>query len=370
MNTTQQDQRYQYAIDPQGDSTANKVLNLVGHEKHVLELGCGPGAMTRYMRERLNCQITALELDPELAALAKPYCEKLYQADLEAFDFAGIFADQRFDVIIAADVLEHLKDPWACLRQVRQLLKSEGYLIVSIPNVAHNTIIAQLLTGRFPYQVQGLLDQTHLRFFTRRDIEILLLETGFLPHLWQRNLVAEQKTEFGASWTALPEPLRAALAQAEDGQVYQYIVQAYPTSEAAWLAHVSTENKALQVKFAGLEDDLRTTRKEREEYAQAFQQARDLMADKENKIAEYAQAFEQARNELEQRIQHLDEVNIAFNEAREAILKLEQERSTLYEQCEQRRFDIEGLLVDLQHARKPFVVRAWLKLKRIAAGNS
>ena len=371
MSTTQQDQRYQYAIDPQGDSTANKVLNFVGRGKTVLELGCGPGAMTRFMREQLDCRITALEIDAELARLAEPYCEKLYQVDLESFDFAGAFADQRFDVVIAADVLEHLKDPWACLRQVRELLKPEAYLIVSIPNIAHNAVIAQLLSGRFPYQSQGLLDYTHLRFFTRRDIETLLLETGFLPQVWQRNIVPEQTTEFGTDWTALPEPLRAALAHAEDGQVYQYIIKACPTTEAAWLAQISAENKTLQVKFAGLEEDLRIARKAHNDYAKAFHEARDLLDDKEKKIAEYAQAFEEARTELEQRIAKLDEVNRAFNEAREAIAGLEKEREQLQRELsevQQNRDELQQerseLLRHLNHARKPFIVRVWLHLKK------
>lgn len=356
MNAAQHDQRYQYAIDLQGDSTANKVLNFVGNGKKVLELGCGPGSMTRVMREHFDCQVSALEIDPELAQLAKPYCEQLYLADLETFDFAATFAEQRFDVAIAADVLEHLKDPWSCLRQVREVLQPDGCLIVSIPNIAHNAVIAQLLAGRFPYQSKGLLDYTHLRFFTRRDIEALLLETGFLPQAWQRNIVPEHKTEFGAAWTALPEPLQAALAHAEDGQVYQYIVQARPTTEAAWLAHISAENKALRVKFAGLEEDLRIARKEREEYAQAFHQARDLLADKENKIAEYADAFEQARTELTRRVRECDDVNKAFNEARDAIARLEQERDSLAHQ--------------LTQTSQPLLRRVRRKLKRLLTGSS
>ena len=351
MSTTQQDQRYQYAIDPQGDSTANKVLNFVGQNKTVLELGCGPGAMTRFMREQLDCRITALEIDQKLAQMAEPYCEKLYQADLESFDFSDVFAEQRFDVVVAADVLEHLKNPWACLRHVRGLLKPDGYLIVSIPNIAHNTVIAQLLNGRFPYQTQGLLDHTHLRFFTRRDIEALLLETGFLPQVWQRNIVPEQKSEFGSQWMALPEPLRAALAHAEDGQVYQYIVKACPTTEAAWLAQISAENKSLQAKFSGLEEELRIASKAHNDYAKAFHEARD-------ELAEYVKAFGEAKTELEQRVTQQDEANKAFNEAREAMARLEAERL----QLEQER---QELLYHLNHARKPFIVRAWFKLQRL-----
>jgi len=346
MSTIQQDQRYQYAIDPEGNSTANKVLNFVGREKTVLELGCGPGAMTRFMREQLDCRVTALELDPELARLAEPYCEKLYQADLESFDFTVTFANQNFDVAIAADVLEHLQDPWACLRQVRKVLKPTGFLVVSIPNIAHNAVIAQLLAGRFPYQSKGLLDYTHLRFFTRRDIETLLLETGFLPQVWQRNIVPESNTEFGAYWTSLPESLRAVLAHAEDGQVYQYIVKACPSTEAAWLTQVTAENKAYAERLTQLKNDLSIARKEREDYINAFHEARDLLDDKEKKITEYAQAFEQARKELQQREQQLDEVNQAFTEARDVIARQEQEHIDLQH--------------DLAQARRPF--RNWLRL--------
>jgi 2-polyprenyl-3-methyl-5-hydroxy-6-metoxy-1,4-benzoquinol methylase len=161
---------YSYAIDPQGDSTANKVMALVGSEKQVLELGCGPGSLTRFMKEYGRCSIVAVEFDPDLAKLAEPFCEQMIVADLETLNVAAAFPEQRFDVIVAADVLEHLRDPWSCLKKIRSVLKPEGYLVVSVPNVTHNALIAQMLQGRFAYADKGLLDRTHLRFFARPDL--------------------------------------------------------------------------------------------------------------------------------------------------------------------------------------------------------
>lgn len=368
MSTTQQDQRYQYAIDPKGNTTANKVLNFVGREKKVLELGCGPGAMTRYMREQLNCQITALEIDPERARLAEPYCDKLYVTNLESFDFKSEFAEQRFDVIVAADVLEHLQDPWRCLCSVRELLQPEGYIVVSIPNVAHNSVIAQLLVGRFSYQPQGLLDVTHLRFFTRRDIEALLLETGFFPEQWQQNLVPEHQTEFAVHWHTLPDPLKQTLSQAEDGQVYQYIVKALPSTEAAWLSRTREENSELQRKTEGLEQTLRTVSKEREEYIQAFHEARDLLEDKEAKIAEYAQAFHEARNTLEKKDKQINDLNESAHDVNKALnevnLSLAEAHQKLHE-LELERTKLGAANDELVRMLKPLPVRAYWKLRRM-----
>ena len=315
--------RYSYGIDPQGDSTANKVLNLVGRNKRVLELGCGPGMMTRYLREQLDCRVTAVEFDAELAKQAEPYCERLIVADLETLDYAASFAADadadKFDVIIAADVLEHLRDPWACLRQLRPLLTDTGYLVVSIPNIAHNVIIGQLLAGRFPYQEQGLLDRTHLRFFARRDIEDLLFSTGFMPEVWQRTLTAETASEFAGAWLQLPQALRDAVAQAEDGQVYQFIVKAFPTTEAAWLEQNRRRLAELSAEREELKGKLHQTEAKLEEYAKAFHEARDLLQEREKAVAEYAQAQEQAKATIASHEAKIAEYAQAFEQARDEL---------------------------------------------------
>lgn len=328
--TAEDGERYSYAVDPGGDSTANKVLRLVGKDKRVLELGPGPGSMTRFMQAQ-GCRVTAIEYDPELARHAEPFCERLLIGDLETLDLAESLEGARFDVVVAADVLEHLRDPWACLRKVRGLIADGGYLVVSIPNVAHNAVIAQLLCGRFPYTEQGLLDRTHLRFFSRHDVDDLLLSTGFLPSVWERNRVPVEFSEFTYAWQRLPAAVREALAHADEGETYQYIVQAYVGDTAGWAAKVRSERLAMEVDYQRLQTKLDQTRTSLEEYQKAFEEGRDLIADRDKTLSEYVQAFHKARNTLEERDKALDEVNRAFNEAREIIARIEYEKRELHQ---------------------------------------
>lgn len=315
--------RYSYSVDPAGDSTASKVLRLIGEARSVLELGPGPGSMTRILQAR-GCRVTAVEYAPELARYAEPYCERLIMADLETLDFADALGQARFDAIVAADVLEHLRDPWACLRQLREFIAPEGVLVVSIPNVAHGAVIAQLLSGRFPYTEQGLLDRTHLRFFSRHDVDDLLLSCGFLPTVWERNRVPVERSEFAHAWQHLPAAVREALAHAEEGETYQYIVQARVSGAAGWAAKVRAERLAMEVDHQRLGTALDETRKELDaarskcdEYAKAFHEARDLIADRDKTLAEYTKAFHEARDQLNQRQTELDRLRQANTEAEE-----------------------------------------------------
>src|SRR5438874_922 len=152
--------RYHVEIDVDSNSTHANILRLVGTRKRVLELGCATGHMSRILADRA-CDVTAIELDAQAAERASAYCERVIVGDLDQLDFEQELGAERFDVAIAADVLEHLKDPSAVLRSVRNYLRPDGYVVASIPNIAHMSIRLALLSGRFPYSETGLLDRTH-----------------------------------------------------------------------------------------------------------------------------------------------------------------------------------------------------------------
>lgn len=301
--------QYAYHIDPEDHSTAAKVLRLVGSGQRVLELGTAVGSMTRVMQQHYGCRVVGVELDPEMAEQARGYCERLVVADLESLDWSATFGAERFDVIVAADVLEHLRDPWACLRSVRDYLKPDGSLVVSVPNIAHIAVLAHLLIGRFPYAEKGLLDRSHLRFFTRTDLEDLLLTTGFLPIAWDRNDVAVTETELGGAWCALPQELREYLVKQPHAQTYQFIAKAVPGNDFAAMtklrADLNEARAAAQRERAAAEgrvQELSAFRAEslvrQEELLEAFQGA-------EKAFHEYRDAYQQesARSAvLEQRL--------------------------------------------------------------------
>jgi SAM-dependent methyltransferase len=166
-----------------------------------------------------------------MAELAEQRCDRLIVGDLDLLDLAEELAGERFDVIVAADVLEHLRDPLHVLRSLRPLLAENGYLVASIPNVAHGSVRLALLEGRFPYQERGLLDRTHLRFFTRESIGQLLEDAGFLISDMVRHELILAASEVPFEDSGATAELRAALDSDPDATTYQFVVKAFPLEQ-------------------------------------------------------------------------------------------------------------------------------------------
>lgn len=154
-------------------------LNHVPHGSRVLEFGPATGYMTRVLRDNLECQVTGFEYSPESANQSSRYCEQMIVGDLED---ASRWSELQgfYDVIIFADVLEHLRQPDVVLSRCHQYLAPNGRVIISIPNIAHWTIRRQLLLGKFEYTQTGLLDNTHLKFFTKKTLTNMIADCGFV----------------------------------------------------------------------------------------------------------------------------------------------------------------------------------------------
>jgi 2-polyprenyl-3-methyl-5-hydroxy-6-metoxy-1,4-benzoquinol methylase len=213
--------------------------------QRVLELGTGPGTVTRILHAK-GCKVTGVEMDPETLATCAPFCERTVQANLEDPQWAAPLAGERFDAIICADVLEHLRDPRPLLNQLHGFLKPGGSVLMSLPNASHLTVVASLLGGRFPYQKNGLLDHTHLKFYGREDLDALLRECGLLWQHWHTVQVDPAQAELKAYWHLLDEATQAFLkAKCADGEVYQHVVRAQPATEAAHLQRLEHDRAAL-----------------------------------------------------------------------------------------------------------------------------
>jgi 2-polyprenyl-3-methyl-5-hydroxy-6-metoxy-1,4-benzoquinol methylase len=145
----------------------------------VLDLGCATGRVGEGLKAGgIASVVHGIELSESAAAEAKERLDQVWVGDLSLFDWDRLHAD--YDVIIAADVLEHIPDPWETLRRLRQRLSSDGRVIASLPNVRYWKVIADLLfRGEFRYMDAGVLDRTHLRFFTRSSIRDLFTESGY-----------------------------------------------------------------------------------------------------------------------------------------------------------------------------------------------
>ena len=123
--------------------------------------------------------MTGLELDNEAIKKVTPYCVRVLQVDLNSSEWPSLLNDtERFDVVVAADVLEHLYVPWKALQRMTPLINSNGYLVISLPHVGHAAVMSCLIHGEFEYRDWGLLDRTHIRFFGFKNIEALFVQAN------------------------------------------------------------------------------------------------------------------------------------------------------------------------------------------------
>ena len=221
-------------FDDAPGSTHNLVLGLVEPGSRVLEFGCASGYMSEALRDRLGASVVGVELDAEAAQLAAVHTERVLVGDAEELDLEAELGGERFDAILFADVLEHLRDPAALLRRARQFVAEGGVVIASIPNIAHASVRLALLGGSFQYRDEGLLDAGHLRFFTREGIQDLFESSGYLITQWLRRRLDVDETEIPVP-RSVPEEARAWAAGDPEATTYQFVVCAMPSEPAAQL---------------------------------------------------------------------------------------------------------------------------------------
>jgi 2-polyprenyl-3-methyl-5-hydroxy-6-metoxy-1,4-benzoquinol methylase len=144
----------------------------------VLDVGCGCGATGQYLKSHFQVkEVVGIEMNPEMAQQARTILDQVIIDDVQKMDLP--YERNYFDCIICADILEHLYDPWSVLIKLKNHLKDAGCLLLSVPNVQHWSMIARLLAGRWDYRDEGILDSTHIRFFTRKSLRGLIERCGF-----------------------------------------------------------------------------------------------------------------------------------------------------------------------------------------------
>jgi SAM-dependent methyltransferase len=166
-----------YEFKPFRYSSHYWILKLLGREKapvKILDVGTAAGYLGKIWKARGH-SVTGIEFDAATGEKARAYYDSFQIADVETFTFPY---RQEFDYIVFADVLEHLRDPATVLRRCLPALKESGKIVISVPNVANWIIRLSLLLGKFDYMDRGILDRTHLRFFTLRSLKALLREVS------------------------------------------------------------------------------------------------------------------------------------------------------------------------------------------------
>lgn len=178
MTSTAATSTYDRSVKEVGFSPTHRhILSSVPDGSRVLELGPSSGYMTRELASR-GCKVDAIEFNSADAAVAAQWCVTMVVGSLDdETSWKGITGP--YDVVIMADVLEHLRSPEAVLARVRKIIAENGRGIISLPNIAHWRPRLAHLFGRFEYTEMGIMDRTHLRFFTRKTALDLIIRSGF-----------------------------------------------------------------------------------------------------------------------------------------------------------------------------------------------
>ena len=223
--------RYEYPFNPnRRNNTASTTFRMVRDGGvRVLDLGSGPGIVAGALTALADKHVTCVDSEPDhLEAAAARGVARTVQGDLTDPGWSQALAGERFDVIVLADVLEHLVDPGALLQRIQDadLLAPEGRLVISIPNASHLAMLALLSIGEFPYRPTGLLDATHLRFFTLTSIRHLLEAHGFAVTRIERTEKTLAQTEFADLLRRVDGEALRRLADHDEALTYQYVLRA------------------------------------------------------------------------------------------------------------------------------------------------
>ncbi|NOQ63038.1 MAG: glycosyltransferase, partial [Methyloprofundus sp.] len=229
------DNKYEFTLNTAEKNDSHMGLaTRIKPQQRVLELGCSSGYLTKFLQQELACQVVGVDIDSNSLARAAAYCEQTIIADLDSSDWLADIQGQIFDVVLCADVLEHLKNPVSLLQSLKPFLHAESQLLASVPNVAHASIRLELMQGHFDYESLGLLDDTHLHFYTRNGLIAMLMEAGYeccdisySIHDIADEVIDQCLAKVGLQATATTREL----LHAEEAIAFQYIVDARLAAE-------------------------------------------------------------------------------------------------------------------------------------------
>lgn len=200
-----------------------EILQMVPHSAtRILDVGCGAGVLGASIKSRQGAEVHGVELVSDAASKAGGCLDRVWNLPVESA--LSELADGYYDCIVAADVLEHVIDPWDTLIGLKEKLEPDGKIVVSLPNVQNWGVVSSLLEGKWDYRSEGILDRTHLHFFTRKSVEELFWNAGL--HIAQMGTTIQGP----CLPNNLPESLRKSGIEAgpleQDAETFQFLVVA------------------------------------------------------------------------------------------------------------------------------------------------
>jgi methionine biosynthesis protein MetW len=280
-----------------------KVAAYVPSGSTVLDVGCASGYLGEALIGAKAARVWGIEIDPEDAARARGRgLVEVWEGDLELFDW-GRLDGLQFDVVIFADVLEHLKRPLPVLERAAGALAPGGRVVASIPNIAHASIRVELMEGGFVYEPLGLLDDTHLRYFTKPTIVDMFQRAGLAVRTLDatvydlpEDLLLSRLERLGLH----TDERFAELLESPEARTYQYIVVAERAADPAALEVVPLPPK-LVMPHAQLVNEAADLRR-------AVDELRAEKAEQQHEIAAQQDEIERLRGAVKDRDRLLDEI--------------------------------------------------------------
>jgi SAM-dependent methyltransferase len=303
---------------PQAEEYYDRLLELIGSPGSALVLGAATGIVPRELKRR-GCRVVVAGCDLKDQRELRTYCERLIPGDLESLDLEQAVGRATIDAVVAPDALACVRNPERVLATAKDLLTPGGALTAAVPNVAHGSVRLALLEGRFPSGADGLIDRSHLRFFTRDSLFTLFSGAGLaITHFEARDLAFTDGDAPDDAYR-LPKDALTRLARDPDARAHRFLVVArpLPTPELDWIqpllraAHDRNEGATREV--ASLKQAMRVmssqlralsdrvaklTRQEQETRAQLLR-AHDHLASQDEQFRRTARDLIAAREAVE-----------------------------------------------------------------------
>ncbi|MDE7311748.1 MAG: methyltransferase domain-containing protein [Eubacterium sp.] len=215
--------KYDTEIDFNSRNVMTLFIDVIENHSKILEFGSASGRLTKYLKETKSCKVSIVEIDGEAAKEAIPYAEDYIIGDIMEYEWVEKFSGQCFDYILFADVLEHLQRSDEVLIYAKDLLKEQGKILISLPNIAYNGVLISLYHNRFKYHRKGILDETHLHFWTFQEAVSLFEHCGYGVEWMDAVYNPLKNSEFQLQYEDLPCVVADVLKSRAYGEVYQLV---------------------------------------------------------------------------------------------------------------------------------------------------
>lgn len=221
--------KYDFGYELHPGSTIEWAYHLISPNSLVLEVGPSNGNLISHLTQEKGCTADIVEISEEsgqeAAQFARIACLGEIEGNLERDEWVRKLSQYKYDYIVILDVLEHVFEPEKVLVKLRELLCDDGTILMSVPNIAHNSILINLLTNKFVYTPVGLLDNTHIHFYTYESLKELLNEVGLVTKTEEVIQKQVGENEVPAYYGNLPADIESYLKTRPLGTAYQYLFQ-------------------------------------------------------------------------------------------------------------------------------------------------